>query len=369
MSYPTFLVLLVLAAVLIILAKKFFRRDRFLKDEIKEEKPSTAKACYYLTDGRRSEAMEEFKQVILKGDAVPEAYIMLSALNRLQGNLDKAVYFCEEALLWHENGDEIISTALNELAKNYLIAGKAYNAQNCLLKLSKKFHNLPAVNLINAEICKEKEDFETAGRCYSKYETLSGKEYGSIVNEMYIRHLKNTKDNAHRIKTFRSLIKKYPECGNVRFALATALFEDGKNEQGLSEIKAIIANDLIKTKEEMLELENIFYRYSTIDELFHIMSSKIALESENPIPYLFVSSYYGKKNDTTSAQEVLKAYILQFQPKAIIVKAYVKLANDPILSRLLRVNNIYRCGLCNVELGDYTAVCPSCGNVDSLNYQ
>jgi len=369
MSYSAVLFLLVLAAMLIITAVWRYYSGHFFKAAKKEEKSSITNASYYLAEGRYDEALKEFKSVILGGYGAPEIYVIVSVLHRLHGDMDKAAYFSEEALLWQDKKEDIVNIALAELAKNCLITGKTYNAKNCLLKLPKKFQHLLAANLINAEICKEKGDFEAAERFYSKYEAQSGKKCGGIIAEMYIRHMKNIKDSTYKIKTLRNIVKTYPKNGTARFALANALFDDGKDERGLNEIKAVIANDLIKTKAELLEIENIFYKYSTLDELFHIMSSKIASESENPVPYLFVSSYYSKINDTARAQDVLKAYLLQFQPKIIITKAYTKLINDGVLPRLMRFDSIYYCGVCKTEFSDYTAVCSKCGSIDSLDYR
>ena len=370
MSSMVVLFLLIFVVVLLFSWAFFFRSKHFFSSKKHGIKPSAIKAYYCLTENHPETALKEFKRAILKGAGTPETYIIMSALHRLLGDIDRAMHFCEEALLWRSSRDDTVITALQELSKNCLISGKTYNAKNCLLKLPQKFQNLPEFSLIQAEIYKESGNFEAAAMHYSKYEKQSGKNYGSIITAMHIQRLQNAKDNSDKLKTFRNLVKSYPNCANARFALANVFFLEGKEEQGLNEIKAVIANDLIKTKAELLEVENIFYKHSTLDELFHIMSSKIASQSANPVPYLYVSSYYRKMNDIPRAQEVLKGYLMQFQPKIIIAKAYTKLANDDaLLSRLIRFDSIYRCGICKTEYGDYATVCPKCAGIDSLEYQ
>ncbi len=369
MSSSVIMVFLVVVICFIVLGAWFFNGSRFFASGSKEERLSAVKGYCYLTEGRPDAALEEFKRVTLKGSATPEAYITMSALYRLQGELDKAVHFSEEVLLGTDRQEDIIAAALRELARDYLIAGKSYNAHDCLQKLPKKLQNLPSVSLIQAEIAKEKGDFEAAARHYAKYEKQSGEKCDSVVIDMLIRAAQNAKDSTHKIKALRNIAKSYPKNWNARIILAEALFEEGKTEQGMAEVKAMAENDLIKTKADLRKLENIFYKYSTLDELFRIMSSRVAAESENPIPYLFISSYYGKKNDTVRAQEVLKAYLTQFPPKIIAAKAYARLANDAVLPRLAHFDNIYRCGVCKTEFGDFTAVCPKCGSVDSLDYE
>ena len=368
-SYLIAILISFFSVVLVISAARFFRKERSVKDANYGAKPSKNKAYYYLAENRPSEALKEFKRLTLKGDVSPETYIIMSALHRIQGDTDKAAHLCEEALLWQNEKDDTIAAALRELAKIYAIAGKTYNAQNNLQKLPKRFHNHPTVTFIRAEICREKGDFEAAIRHYSEYEKRTGKKCGGIITDAYIRSLQNVKDNSHKIKTLNFAVKSYPANANVRFALAKALFEEGKTVQGLNETKSVITNDLIKTKADLLEIENIFYKYGSMDELFHIMSSKIASQSTNPVPYLFISSYYGKMNDTVRAKEILEEYLTRFQPKAIITKAYFKLVKGcafPV--GLLRFNDVYQCGVCKMKFSNYATVCLRCASADSLDY-
>jgi lipopolysaccharide biosynthesis regulator YciM len=133
-------------------------------------------------------------------------------------------------------------------------------------------------------------------------------------------------------------------------------------------IQTFVRKDIGKTIDDTRQITDVFYHHSTIDELVNIMSERIAADSVNPLPYLFLSKINRKRGDTDKAKEILKHYMMTYEPKAVVVRVYAHLTEDPVLLRAALWEDNYKCSECGVKYVEFVEICSNCGNIDTLNY-
>jgi tetratricopeptide (TPR) repeat protein len=169
-------------------------------------------------------------------------------------------------------------------------------------------------------------------------------------------------------KALKNAIRIYPNNREAYFEEAALYFAEGNIHEGMALIKTFAQNNIGKTIEDTRRLSDAFYHHATMDELVEIMAKHVADESENPLPYLFLSNVYKKRGNIERAKDILRQYLLEFKTKAVVVRAFAHLAEDPVLLRVAIYEDNYKCSECGKRYVEFVEVCTNCGGIDTLNY-
>lgn len=352
-------VLLLLITTLVALSGRTRRKKQNVN-------PALVAGIYHLADDDDDKALQELTKVILDGEAPPEIYLAVSVILRKKGELTKAIHL-GEGQLYGRLPKEVHIIILKELMRCYRASGAMHRASRWTEGMSESELGADLL-LIKADVLSESGEHEEAIKKYQKYASVTGISCNQEIALEYIKIAAKAQDKSYKVKSLRNAVKADPKNRKVHFILAQVFFDDNKKEQGIEELNEAIEKDLIITKENMKKLEELFYLHSSLDKLYEKISSKVSEGSSYPVPYLFLADLYTKKGDKERAAELLKDYMAQFGPVAVILRTYARVSADPVLVRATRLEELYVCGVCNTKYIEYTDICRRCGSYESLGY-
>lgn len=367
MSIQLILLLVLIVIVLFVFGTWMFNGSALFSKSKGTKIVSPVKGFYLLADGEQDKAMEELKHVALHGGGTAEVYLAMAVIYRKKGELNKAIHINEGLLLRKDLPKEIVVTILQELIIEYRASKDIGKAEECLARVN-SYVQTSATLLLQAEIASEKGEHENAIKYYSKYERAANDPCDKEISYEYVNMAIHENDPARRQKALKNALKVYPKNREAYFERALQYFGEGKISQGMTMIETVVRKDIAKSSEDMQRIEDAFFRYANLDELVNIMSERVAAESVNPLPYLFLSKIYKKRGDLQKAKDMLKHYLMTHDPKVIIVRAYAHLIDDAVLLRVAILEDNYKCSECGAKYVEFMEVCTNCGNMDTLEY-
>ena len=320
-----------------------------------------------IASGNYGEAIEYLRQSIAEGTKDPLIYVMLCVLYRRAGQAEKAITMGEGILLRSHIDQGVASVIVDELIKTYRISGNMHRAEDCLKNLASSKINTKGILLLEADLLAATGNYEEASKKYQKYEKLTGLPTAKEIAAVYVK-MSDSQKGSPRIKLLLTAQKYHPLSFNLNMALARAYFEENRPGDGRDLLTKIASLGLPMSKEQLEELQDLFYLHSSIANLYDLMTKQVAAESENPSASLYLAMYHSKKGESGKASDILRDYLLKQEPKAIITKEYVRLSGETALRQAVQSAELYVCNECKARWEEYTTVCSRCGSSDSLRF-
>jgi lipopolysaccharide biosynthesis regulator YciM len=352
------LFLFILAALLALSAWMFIFRRR---DGSAAAKLSPLDGIYLLSKGDRTAALKFFIALASEGGSTPSDYLTAAALMRTAGDAKGAVHVLESLLLRRSTPPAIVRLCIEELVRCYKIIGNTHSAAGCIGSVKERGH-WDEIVLLEAMIAVDKGDTDTAVSKFQRYQKLTGIETAKDISMAFTVAAARDSERSASIKYLKNALKHYPSNHRAFFALLSLTEE-------WDLCKDAVNNDILRTKEDQVVVENICYKLSKLEELKSILIKKVQSGGAHPAPYLFLAAYYKKMGEPASAQGVIKDYITKNSAAPVIKKNYFDISGDTFLDALFKQEKIYQCASCGLEFDDYTEVCQICGEAGTLNYK
>lgn len=362
-------IILILVIAGLIWAWIFHNKLRKNAGKKKTETVSTSDGIYYLALGDSKKALISFRNIVTYGAPLPETYLAIAILMRRKGDVEKSIQINEALIKRNGIPSDLIEKILTELGRSYRITNNLHNVEKCLDFLSETGGVWPQAVLLRAELLAERQDFDGALRKYARYTKLTGISPDKYISNTYIRMAAAAKDEQGKLKALRNAVKANPLDRRARFEMAGIYFDTDNFTRGFELCREMIAGDLLRTKEDVGRMEEIYYRYATMEELLILMLSRIANDTISPVPYLFAARYYRKKGEPAKGAAILKGYLEQHRPKVVIAKEYARLSDDSVLQVLTADAALYSCSECGADLSVFNDVCPVCGGMATIDYK
>lgn len=354
----------ILAALLIAMAGLIFR---YVKNKLSaSEEYCAVKAFNSLANGNDSIAFNELKKIALSGNASIEMYSALSVLYRKNQEILKAIHINESILLRDKVSVDTSEEIFNELIKCYQLKPDASIIKKFVSKLSEDIKS-DKILILNAIAEKAEGNFNEAVKLLRKYEKNTKEDQSEYISNIYYVHALNTDDISKKIKLLKQAADINPENRMALFALASSYVNADKKDAALSVYRDIIKNNLIRSKDDLELIENIFYSNDKLNELYKLMEEKVLAGDSFPAAYLFVYSYQKKRGNYEQAETILSDY-LSSNKSAIILKEYIRSKQDAMLSNFVPIDAIYICNVCGAKYSYFKDTCSECSSVDSLRF-
>lgn len=364
----TVLIFLILILVAMSLCLFKYAPVLFKKKKTARKTVSFTDICYELICGKKNSAKEKLHNIVTASNADALSYIMLCALYRQNGEPQKSIQICEGLILRKFANADNISAILCELARCYRIAGKSGKFDEiCAMLKELNLYTAEAL-LLEADHLARKQEYEQAIKKYQKYEQEAGDATCNVeIAYTYYKMALNEKNAANRQKLLLNSLSFNNADFDTHKALIEHYYAERKTDEGNKALEALANNNFTVNKDQIKELEELFFTYSQIDKLYEIKSKLITAGQISVEPYLVLSSFYMKKHEDEKAIDLLKDYLLTNRQSVMLLKLYARLANDIVLLRAIN-KEIYTCRQCAEEEAEYTHICPSCGAMSTLEY-
>jgi lipopolysaccharide biosynthesis regulator YciM len=271
-------VIVAFAAVAVVILLIIMFRKRTVESEPGVH--TIPEAFSLLAIGNRNTALNIFVDMAKVGPVPPEIYLVIAVIYRINGDYIKAVQINEALAIRDNTPKDVLALALKELVRLYHITGNTHRADEFIGIIS-KLHSYKEISIIEALVAVGKGDFDTAlRRCQRKTGVeLYGKELGLI----YIAMAEKTAETSQKIKHLNSAVRIDPFSHKASFALLSLTGDVKLCEE-------IIEKDLLRTKEDVRQLEDICFKHNKLDWLKNILMSAVEKGEKHPAPYLFLSN-------------------------------------------------------------------------------
>jgi tetratricopeptide (TPR) repeat protein len=348
----------IFAAVLLLSAWMFIFRRKDARGDI--GKLSPLDGIYLLSKGNRAEALKFYVALASEGGSTPSDYLMAAVLMRTAGDAKGAVHVLESLLLRRSTHPDIVRLSIGELIRCYRITGSTHSAASCIDSVIERGHRNETI-LLEAMIACGKSNFDVAASKFQHYQKVTGTDTSKDISLVYTAAAKDA-DKASAVKHLKTALKHYPSNHRAFFALLSLTEEWELCRQAVD-------SDILRTREDMIAIENICYKLSKLEDLKTILIKKVQSGGAYPAPYLFLAAYYKKMGELPAAQRLVKDYITNNTAAPILKKNYANISNDPFLDALFRPEKIYCCTVCGYEFPNYSEICQICGEVGTVDYK
>ncbi|MDR2104927.1 MAG: hypothetical protein LBP51_04140 [Deferribacteraceae bacterium] len=353
------LFLSILAAALALSAWMFIFRRK--EPAALDSKLSPLDGLYLLSKGDRSGALKFFIALASEGGSTPADYLTAAVLMRTVGDAKGAVYVLESLLLRRSTPPPIVRLSIGELILCYRIIGNTHSGAGCINSVRERGH-WDEIILLEAMIASDRGDYELAVSKFQRYQKITNVDLSKEISYVHLNAAMKSADRSFSVKQLKSALKCYPANHKAFFTLLS-ITEDWEL------CKSAVEDDIIRTREDRIAIENICYKLSKLDELIAILVKKTEAGGAHPAAYLFLAAYYKKMGEAAAAAAVIRDYINKRSAVPVIKKNYIEVANDPFLTSLFRQEKDYFCSACGQEFLDYSEVCQVCGEIGSVNYK
>jgi hypothetical protein len=211
-------------------------------------------------------------------------------------------------------------------------------------------------------IASDKGDIDAAVSKFQRYQKLAGVDTSRDISLAFVTAAAKVSDRTAAVRHLKNALKHYPSNHKAFFTLLS-LTEDWEL------CKDAINDDILRTREDRVVIENICYKLSKLEELKTILVKKVQSGGAHPAPYLFLAAYYKKMGELSSAQGLIKDYIIRNSAAPAVKKNYSGIMNDTFLETLFRSDKFYQCSACGSEFVDYAEICQNCGEAGTINYK
>jgi lipopolysaccharide biosynthesis regulator YciM len=313
-----------------------------------------------LASGDRDSALEIFVNMAKKGSVPPEIYLTIAVIYRVNGDYNKAVQINEALAIRDNTPKDILALALKELVRLYRITRNTHRAEEFIGRIG-KLHDYTEINMIESFIAIGKGSFEAAlKRCQRSFK-LGDAVYGKELGLIYIAMAEKATEINPKIKYLNNAIRIDPFSHKAFFTLLGLTEETRLCEE-------IVKNNMLRTKEDVRQLENICFKHDKLEWLKAILMTAVEKGEKHPAPYLFLANYLKKLGEQKKAADLLVEYLSMNATATVIQKVYAAYTKDALLVTITSESHIYQCGECGKKLYTYSDICPECGFVDSVDY-
>jgi lipopolysaccharide biosynthesis regulator YciM len=345
------------AVAVVILLVVMFKKRSFEPVSCKRTIPE---GLALLASGDKNSALEIFVDMAKAGPISPEIYLAIAVIYRVNGDYNKAVQINEALVIRDSTPKDVLVLALKELVRLYHITRNTHRAEEFIGRFS-KLYNYTEINIIESLIAMGKGDFDAALKRCQRCFKVDGGVYGKELGLIYTVMAEKTAETNQKIKYLNSAIRIDPFSHKAFFTLLMLTEE-------LRLCEEIIGKDMLRTKEDVRQLENICFKHNKFDWLKDILTTAVEKGEKHPAPYLFLSNYLKKAGEQKKAVEILAEYLSKNAASPVIQKVYAAYIKDSLLITITSESHIYQCEMCGKKLYTYGDVCPECGCIDTIDY-
>lgn len=302
-------------------------------------------------------ALKDFGSYANSKDCLKEIYIPAGTVLRKLKEPLKAVHFHESIL--NEISDEFRETLLLELVKDYNELNE-YDKSIYYLTLLAKRSKMPIIYKLWYEILLKQSKFEESEKMCLKYQKVPGKDLSKRLSYICLEGYEKTNNEQY----LKKCLKYYPLNRQGRLLYLKNIIQTSKVSKILEEINFIFNNEILKSFEDIKNIEKDVFELGIFSKVENLISQKVASKVDNPIYYLAVADTLTKKSDMSKASEVLQGYITGFGRKNIIANKYFELMLPLETAEKLTEHKIYRCTKCGAVFENYHDICPVCNHIE-----
>jgi lipopolysaccharide biosynthesis regulator YciM len=317
-----------------------------------------------IINGNIKNAISTFKKSILEGNQNPAYYIILGKLYRQQKDYLRAIKI-------HESTNSIENLDKNIKEYNMLELIHSYYEYGDYEKSLYYANNIKVKNLnvykIMADSFLQLKKYEDAIKIYKK---LEKQKRGTFLRNIAYSYFLEAEENmsiisSKNLSTIKKGLKYYDRSRKGYMLLIEYYYNKKETHSCINAIEHFIVEKLAKSESDLNILEKIYF---DIDEIENFASKILLLfsqDEQNIFFALYLVDYYLRLNKIDKALEILKKNIEKNGIKNLIVRKYLSLKNDTLLSNLVSEYN-YKCLKCDCLYTAYTDICNKCKSIESL---
>lgn len=358
-------ILSISAAVIITLVFLFFLTKRNTAAKTKKTNPSVVTALSVFFKGEDAAALEQLKNIALKGQANPEIYLILGFLQKKKGDYTRAAQIHEMMLGSNDIDKEFKNALYGELAYDYMMAGQ-YAKAVALLKQESQVLNKPENIITMARSALALQSYDNAINYHTKYNKITGKTIPGFFEKCMVEKAVNAGGGQNAAKYIKSALETNKACRPARIIKALLYMQGEKNLKAIEEFKAILEEGLLRDMNDFKNVEKAYIAAGKEAELHTLLRELTSKGAINPFIYLALADFYEYNNDSHSAKILLESYIELPDAKIIAAKEYALRYNNKLLLHALHDTFSYKCRECGFETNDYKDDCPKCAAYDSI---
>jgi lipopolysaccharide biosynthesis regulator YciM len=334
--------------------------------------PAYTEGLAYLLEGKRNEAIEKFKQAVMRDSNNIDAYLRLGDLYFEKGEIERAIQI-HEALSLRRTLDK------NQGKKIYQSLGQDYLKSERLAKAVSIFEELIQID------DKDLKNYETLLMLYEKTDRWE-------ESEKLLKRLTKVQKDKSRISYYyaelgKAISAKNPARGNEYYKVALRLdrncvpallyqgdyfYSHGEIKNAIDNWKTLLENSPQYNFLVRERIETAYYDLGKYEEVIDVYEKLINKIPGDPTLYTALARIYEKKEDTKSAISVLAkapvsdstGLLAQLNHIALQLKDGAVKKAEAILAQLIeRVQSSaqhFRCNSCGYESKQFSWQCPKC---------
>lgn len=352
-------------AVIIAVVFLFFLTKRNKNRQYKKTNTSVVNALSYFFNGDDDTALETMKNIVLKGGANSEIYLILGFLFRRKGDFTRAAQIHEMMLGNTELDKNFRNALIGELAEDYMLAGQYAKAVS-LLQKENQVMSEPNNIITMAKSALFSQSYDNALQYHIKYNKITGKTLPGFFEKCMVEKAVNAESPQSAFKHIKSALENNKQCRPARIIKGLLYLKTDKLQKAVDEFQSVIKEGLLRDMDDFKNVEKVYIAAGKESELTSLLTKQAYEGTMNPFIHIALAEKYEYNNEKENAKTVLESYIEQPDAKIIAAKVYAAKFDNKLIGHVVQDAFSFKCRECGFETNQYKDDCPKCSAYDSI---
>lgn len=352
-------------AVIIAIVFVFFLARRNKHKRYKKTNTSVVNALSSFFNGDDDAALETMKDIVFKGGASSEIYLILGFLFRRKNDFTRAAQIHEMMLGNTELDKDFRDALIGELAEDYMLAGQYAKAVSLLHSENQVMSN-PDNIITMARCALFSQSYDNALQYLTKYNKITGNDLYGFFEKCMVEKAVNADSANSAFKYIKSALEKNKQCRPARIIKGLLYLKTDKMQKAVDEFQSIVEEGLLRDMDDFKNVEKAYITAGKESELTSLLRKQVQDGAVNPFIHIALAEKYEYNNEKENAKTILESYIELPNAKIIAAKVYAEKFNNKFINHITKDSFSFKCKECGFETNQYKDDCPKCSAYDSI---